>query len=527
MTRPGGGPPRRGHIKSRNGCETCKRRHIRCDEGFPQCANCTKHKSRCPYNDMQGSPDRAATPDEPDLMWTPQITTDITEWQRTRTFPFPFLGDYPVIEPQFYSVEDLRLIYHLASLYQQLAGMEANNLTLWTRHIPTLLRIGHTTPYVMHALLAFSATHITFLTDYRRVSTMAIEHRSIALSGLHTAIDTFSRETSDAILAASLVLSWQANDWLSWHQLMQGTFTVISAIDSWKYESQFTDFIAKNYTIYALQAAPALPEAQHCRSEPRTVDLDNAFQRTLDQVQKVEAHLRCNNEETIQIQHLVGLLTGARKTSTLPITQQYESLQPLRSWLFWMPVGYLQKHSASANSLVVVAYFYTVALLLECLLPEIGAAHFASQSIFAVEEIAHRLMSTGAHDWARTHLALMQFPLDTVSECRSRMGLVNHEKTSSFPLYNSPTGEATGLAGNEPYSCNNSAYNYSAEEMRIKDRPPVNTCPLANQHYLNDPSPSVVIYPPVSSTLEGPLAYSEPEECPSFDPQTFQAVEMN
>ncbi|OAA40381.1 Zn(2)-C6 fungal-type DNA-binding domain protein [Beauveria brongniartii RCEF 3172] len=137
MTRPGGGPPRRGHIKSRNGCETCKRRHIRCDEGFPQCSNCTKHKSRCPYNDMQGSPDRAATPDEPDLMWTPQITTDITEWQRTRTFPFPFLGDYPIIEPQFYSVEDLRLIYHLAALYHQLAGMEANNLTLWTRHIPT------------------------------------------------------------------------------------------------------------------------------------------------------------------------------------------------------------------------------------------------------------------------------------------------------------------------------------------------------------------------------------------------------
>jgi hypothetical protein len=86
---------------------------------------------------MQDSPGRAATPDEPDLMWTPQITTDITEWQRTRTFPFPFLGDCLVIEPQFYSVEDLRLIYHLAALYHQLAAMEANSLTLWTRHIPT------------------------------------------------------------------------------------------------------------------------------------------------------------------------------------------------------------------------------------------------------------------------------------------------------------------------------------------------------------------------------------------------------
>ncbi|KAM3478650.1 hypothetical protein MY8738_005837, partial [Beauveria namnaoensis] len=502
MTRPGSGPPRRGHIKSRNGCETCKRRHIRCDEGFPQCSNCTKHKSRCPYNDMQGSPDRATTPDEPDLMWTSQITTDITEWQRTRTFPFPFLGDYPVIEPKFYSVEDLRLIYHLAALYYQLAGMEANNLTLWTRHIPTQ-----------------ASSHWS---HYTLLSTIAIEHRSIALKGLHTAIGTFSRETSDAILAASLVLSWQANDWQSWHQLMQGTFAVINAIDSWKHESQFTDFIAKSYTIYTQPAASPLPKTQHYRIQPCTDDLDKAFQRTLDQVEKVEAHLRRNNEETIQIQHLVSLLTAARKTSTLPIAQQYESLQPLRSWLFWMPVGYLQKHSASANSLVVIAYFYTVGLLLECLFPDVGAAHFASQSIFAVEEIARRLMSADAHDWARTHLTLMQFPLDSVSECRSRMGLVNTERAGSFPLYNSPTGEATGLAGNEPYRYNHSTYSHSAQEMPVEDRPPVNISPFVHEHYLHDPSPSVVIYPPASSTLGMPIAYSKPEECPSFGPQTFQ-----
>ncbi|PQK18067.1 hypothetical protein BB8028_0010g00560 [Beauveria bassiana] len=68
----GGDPPRRSHTKSRKGCETCKRRRIRCDESFPQCRNCTKHKVRCPYNDMQVTPEpeRSATPDKPDLMWT-------------------------------------------------------------------------------------------------------------------------------------------------------------------------------------------------------------------------------------------------------------------------------------------------------------------------------------------------------------------------------------------------------------------------------------------------------------------------
>ncbi|KAF6528082.1 hypothetical protein HZS61_008384 [Fusarium oxysporum f. sp. conglutinans] len=43
---------RRSNPRSRKGCETCKRRHMRCDENFPQCHNCTSHKFRCPYNDV-------------------------------------------------------------------------------------------------------------------------------------------------------------------------------------------------------------------------------------------------------------------------------------------------------------------------------------------------------------------------------------------------------------------------------------------------------------------------------------------
>jgi hypothetical protein len=73
--------------------------------------------------------------------------------------------------------------------------------------------IGATHGYVLHALLAFSAMHIAFLTECPLVGNMAYEHRGMAIKGLHEAIGTFSRETSDAILAASLVLSWQATDW--------------------------------------------------------------------------------------------------------------------------------------------------------------------------------------------------------------------------------------------------------------------------------------------------------------------------
>lgn len=66
----------------------------------------------------------------------------------------------------------------------------------------------------MHALLALSATHIAWLTEDAHVNNMAYEHRGVALKGLQEAIGSFSRENSDAVLAASLLLSWQASEWL-------------------------------------------------------------------------------------------------------------------------------------------------------------------------------------------------------------------------------------------------------------------------------------------------------------------------
>lgn len=48
-TKPIGFVPRRKHQKSRRGCTTCKKRHIRCDEAWPRCQNCTKHQSTCHY----------------------------------------------------------------------------------------------------------------------------------------------------------------------------------------------------------------------------------------------------------------------------------------------------------------------------------------------------------------------------------------------------------------------------------------------------------------------------------------------
>lgn len=68
--------------------------------------------------------------------------------------------------------------------------------------------------YVMSAILAFSATHLAWVTKSTETTNVAYHYRGIALKGLHErAIPNFSQENSDPILAASILLSWQASDW--------------------------------------------------------------------------------------------------------------------------------------------------------------------------------------------------------------------------------------------------------------------------------------------------------------------------
>ncbi|KAM5355289.1 hypothetical protein ACJ41O_001935 [Fusarium nematophilum] len=44
-------PPRRGRAaaRSRLGCSTCKRRHVRCDESYPVCSHCSRLQLQCHY----------------------------------------------------------------------------------------------------------------------------------------------------------------------------------------------------------------------------------------------------------------------------------------------------------------------------------------------------------------------------------------------------------------------------------------------------------------------------------------------
>lgn len=471
--------------------------------------------------DMPPQEDRAATPEKADLLWTPEIEAEIERWQRTGSFPFPDLYFYPAPSPQFFSLEDLRLIHHVASVSSELGNADASGFTIWTRQIPLFLKIGTDYSFVMSALLALSAAHLAWLTDCPLTANMGYEHRGVALKGLHEAIGMFSRETSDAVLAASLLLSWQATEWRSWTQLMHGTSSVIDAMEPWKEESQFGDFIAEQSTFPTAPPSPA-PGSKKL-STPRKADLD-ALQSAYAQLQKVETHLKENHEDVKAIQQLMTFVRGVRKVSpTHTAAQRFEMLNPLRTWLFWLPVMFLQQTGGSASALVTLAHYYTVALVVEPLFPEVGAAYFGSLSLGPIEEIARRLFSMNASSTPgadlQTPLNLMEYPIDMVTNFRNRMGWVQPERTASFPTFrgNVYAIEDTYTNTLSPYS--NPAFTYSQEHIVTLAPEPLSASAISPMSfdpygslYLGIPSPTGFggYHSPASSNYgEGSIIYSE------------------
>ena len=154
-----------------------------------------------------------SSPEQVSLVFTPSTENRIDLWQQTGSFPYPGLQVFPPPQTHEYSKNELRLMDHLSSISSDLMLKGTTNLTIWTQKVPKFLSIASSYPYVMHALLSFSANHLAWSRSSNETRNLHIQHGTIALRGLHEAIGSFSHANADAVLAASLLLLWQATDW--------------------------------------------------------------------------------------------------------------------------------------------------------------------------------------------------------------------------------------------------------------------------------------------------------------------------
>lgn len=289
----------------------------------------------------------------------------------------------------------------------------------------------------------------------------------------------------------------------------------------WKNESQFGDFIAEQSTFPTAPPSP-IPNAREL-SQPRKVDLE-ALQNAYGQLQHVEKVLEECGEDTKAILELKSFVKSIRKVSASQTpAERFEMLNPLRTWLFWLPITYLQQAQENPYALVVLAYYYTIALVVEPIFPEVGAAYFGSLSLQPIEEIARRLFSVNVSQSSgnvlKTPLGLMEYPIDMVTRFRERMGWKHPERTASFPTFEPNNSFDIGPlpATNIYHYGDHPGFSYSREHLS-----PFSTdqqsamSPLSldsfggPSQYLGIPSPSTYGgYTSPSSSYAGDISYSD------------------
>ncbi|KAF2772032.1 hypothetical protein EJ03DRAFT_307570 [Teratosphaeria nubilosa] len=173
---------RRAHQKSRNGCVHCKQRRIKCDETRPACGQCAERRWSCNYpsEDTPPAKRRKAPPTPPE-----SLSDSVPLSREAKNVQILAFMDRAHIPRQLpgernpYRPEDaLELFEHFETETRYFVGSPVCQ-SIIQKHgfgLATQAR------YMMHAILAISAKHLSFLyPDVEKYSIAATLHYTRAL----------------------------------------------------------------------------------------------------------------------------------------------------------------------------------------------------------------------------------------------------------------------------------------------------------------------------------------------------------
>ena len=172
---------------------------------------------------------------------------------------------------------------------------------------------------------------------------------------------------------------------------------------------------------------------------------DRSLQAAITSLQQLYAHLRGDGS---LCQRIEGILRSAREihnsSQTMRPEQLFEKLQPLRSWLLWMPVSLLQANEVRSLSLLCVAHLYSTALAVDASIPELGGASFGALTIGPIEDIDYKIkhhLNTKQQGFGPQQIDnMMYFPRQIASRTRYQRATRAQQSETVLPGQQSPYG---------------------------------------------------------------------------------------
>ncbi|KAJ5391099.1 hypothetical protein N7509_006589 [Penicillium cosmopolitanum] len=195
--------PRRTHTKSRNGCDQCKRRRVKCDEKGPPCSNCTSRELQCSYlraPPRDGHDHGHGHGDAPPRPNT-SISTRDSGTPRPAAPISPAASTPSTISP----VRDLELMHQFSTDTFRTLCTGPLEFEVWQITIP---RLALRYDFLMNGILAVASLHLATIvespTSLAYIDT-ALQYHNLTFGPFRIAIDNLTPQNCEAVLAQSII----------------------------------------------------------------------------------------------------------------------------------------------------------------------------------------------------------------------------------------------------------------------------------------------------------------------------------
>ncbi|PGH00362.1 hypothetical protein GX51_05861 [Blastomyces parvus] len=171
--------------KSRNGCQQCKARKVKCDEQAPCCRNCKYRKVNCSYQLQWGRPSSFI----PSRYSNPQPTQPSNEVQRDNLLSparSPLIPLTRLAHNGTTPLQELELMHHYATTACAVFADYEVYRSIWQVAVP---REAQSYQFLMHVILAISALHISHLRESDPGS--GSSYKELARTQYHDAVASF------------------------------------------------------------------------------------------------------------------------------------------------------------------------------------------------------------------------------------------------------------------------------------------------------------------------------------------------
>ena len=151
---------------------------------------------------------------------------------------------------------------------------------------------------------------------------------------------------------------------------------------TWKDMSRFSSYIEDNPSFFSPKSMQAT-----------TISFDDeSMYQAINALGRLSARLPTVHPLAHRLHDILTWTHNFQACSTsMQSKQLFDRLQPLRQWLFWMPVMLVKANDMGSSAMILLAQLHTLAMAIDSSIPELSGAALGSLTVRATEQIDIKL----------------------------------------------------------------------------------------------------------------------------------------